>query len=363
MIGTGMRLLTVFLLLLSSCSNAESAKYDVEVVLEGLSSPWALTALPEGGWLITERSGQLIFSKEGKQSQVQGTPPVFFDGQGGLLDVELHPDFDKNQTLFLSYAKGGADNNALAVYKATLNLDTMVLDNGKDIFTVAPGKDTPVHYGGRIAVTNETLFLTSGDGFDYRESAQIKRSMLGKILRMDLNGNPKADNPFSEDKATAFVWTLGHRNPQALLFDAQSGLMYSHEHGPAGGDEINLIRKGVNYGWPVISNGKDYSGANISPFKQYPGMEQPVLDWTPSIAPSDMLLYRGNHYPELNGHLLVTTLKTRELRLVKLVAGKVSEQVSLLTHLDERLRSISQDQYGDIYLLTDSGKLLLLTQL
>ncbi|WP_338291271.1 PQQ-dependent sugar dehydrogenase [Planctobacterium marinum] len=358
-----MRLLTVFLLLLSSSISTAQANYDAEVVVEGLDVPWALTQLPGGGWLITERSGQLIYFKDGKKSLVQGTPSVFFAGQGGLLDVELHPDFTENHLLFLSYAKGDAGNNALTLYKATFNQDAMALENGTDIFSITPGKDTPVHYGGRIAVTNDALLLASGDGFDYRESAQIKNSMLGKVLRMGLNGKVKADNPFAADDNAAFVWTLGHRNPQALLFDVQSGVVYSHEHGPAGGDEINIIKKGLNYGWPVITNGKDYSGANISPFKEYPGMQQPLLDWTPSIAPSDMLLYRGNKFAELNGHLLVTTLKTRELRLVKLKEGKVAEQVTLLTHLDERLRGIEQDQQGDIYLLTDSGKLLLLTQL
>lgn len=358
-----MRLLTVFLLLLSFGINAANANYDAEVVVDGLDAPWALKELPGGGWLITERSGQLIYFKDGNKTVVQRTPTVFFAGQGGLLDVQLHPDFTENQILFLSYAKGDADNNTLALYKATFNSKTMSLEKGEDIFSTSPGKDTPVHYGGRIAVTNDALLLASGDGFDYRESAQIRNSMLGKVLRMDLNGKAKADNPFAADKAAAFLWTMGHRNPQALLFDEQSGVVYSHEHGPAGGDEINIIKKGLNYGWPVITNGKDYSGANISPFKEYPGMQQPLLDWTPSIAPSDMLLYRGNKFPELNGHLLVTTLKTRELRVVKLTNGKVSEQVSLLSHLDERLRGIAQDQQGDIYLLTDSGKLLMLTQL
>lgn len=339
------------------------AEYGVKVLLEGLDSPWAMAQLPSGGWLVTERSGQLRYIQDNKiQGVIAATPQVFYAGQGGLLDVSLHPDFTDNGLVYLSYSKGDADNNALTIFKARLNLSELKLEDGSDIFSVSPTKDTPVHYGGRIAfMADNSLLLTSGDGFDYREAAQLKDSQLGKILRMDDSGRALSDNPWSAESDAQYVWSLGHRNPQALVFDTESKRIFSHEHGPAGGDEINIVSPGVNYGWPVVTNGKDYSGASISPFKTYPGMQQPLLDWTPSIAPSDMILYRGEQFPEFQGQLLVTTLKTRELRLVQIVDSQVVAQKSFLTHLNERFRAIEQDQQGNILLLTDSGKLLQLT--
>ncbi|MCC2604988.1 PQQ-dependent sugar dehydrogenase [Planctobacterium marinum] len=338
-----------------------ATEYSATVLVEGLNAPWAMASLPSGGWLVTERSGQLLYIKDNTiQGRVAGTPEVYFAGQGGLLDVSLHPAFENNGLIYLSYSQGNADSNALAVFKARLNLSGLTLEDGQTIFSVSPGKDTPVHYGGRIAfMADGSLLLSSGDGFDYRESAQRKDAQLGKILRMDDSGRALPDNPwFAEAK---YLWTLGHRNPQALLFDAVSNSVFSHEHGPAGGDEINIIKAGVNYGWPVVTNGKDYSGASISPFTTYPGMQSPWLDWTPSIAPSDMILYRGQQFTEFQGQLLVTTLKSRELRLVEMSDGQFTAQKRFLSHLNERLRGIEQDAAGNIFLLTDSGKLLQLT--
>lgn len=342
--------------------SAVKAEYGVNVLHSDLDAPWAMAQLPDGRWLVTERSGNLVLLEGNEKKIISGVPDVFYAGQGGLLDVALHPDFALNNQVYLSYAKGNAEQNALSLFKAKLNLGTLTLESGADIFTVSPKKDTPVHYAGRIAFMSDgALLLTSGDGFDYRESAQLKHSQLGKILRMNDEGEPLPDNPFYSDPDAAYVWSLGHRNPQAILLDASTNTVFSHEHGPAGGDEINIIEKGKNYGWPVITNGKDYSGANISPFIEYPGMQQPLLDWTPSIAPSDMLLYRGQKFPELTGHLLVTTLKTRELRVVKLAQITVTEHLSLLTALQERFRAIEQDSEGNILMLTDSGKMLALT--
>lgn len=358
-----MRQLLILLFIVFCQISAVKAEYDVNVLHSDLNAPWALAQLPDGGWLVTERSGNLVLLEDTEKKVIRGVPEVFYAGQGGLLDVALHPDFALHNQVFLSYAKGNADKNALSLYKAELNLDTLTLESGADIFTVSPQKDTPVHYAGRIAFLSDgSLLLTSGDGFDYREAAQLKHSQLGKILRMNDEGEALRDNPFHSDSDAAYVWSLGHRNPQAILVEASTNTVFSHEHGPAGGDEINIIEKGKNYGWPVITNGKDYSGANISPFTEYPGMQQPLLDWTPSIAPSDMILYRGQKFPELTGHLLATTLKTRELRVVKLVQNTVTEQVSLLTGLQERFRAIEQDEQGNIVLLTDSGKVLQLTR-
>lgn len=366
----------VFCLSLLIVSFISFAKpYQLQVLTDKLDTPWAVATTfndiaAENAFFITERSGSLRYFKDGELSEpVKGVPDVFFAGQGGLLDVQLHPNYSDNHILFLSLVSGDLSANFLEVYSAVWNAKANKLENVKSIFKVSPGKDTPVHFGARITVLpDNTLMLTSGDGFDYRESAQLKTSQLGKMLRFNFDGSVPKDNPFSvinnsaNDSVAKYIWSIGHRNPQALFYDQQSGLVFSHEHGPDGGDEINIIKKGLNYGWPVITNGKDYSGANISPFKIYPGMEQPDFDWTPSIAPSDMILYRGKQFPELKDHLLVTTLKSKEVQVLSYSDNKITKVQSILTEADERFRAIEQDQAGNIFLLTDSGKLLQLSK-
>lgn len=356
------------LLLVSFISFAKP--YKLQILTDKLDTPWAVATTfdniaSDNALFITERSGNLRFFKDGELSEpVQGVPEVYFAGQGGLLDVQLHPDFLGNQTLFLSLVSGDLPANFLEVYTAVWNADANQLENVQSIFKVSPGKDTPVHYGARLTVlADNTLMLASGDGFDYRESAQLKTSMLGKMLRFNFDGSVPTDNPFYDSVGPQrFIWSLGHRNPQALFYDKQSGLVFSHEHGPDGGDEINIIKKGLNYGWPVITNGKDYSGANITPFKNYQGMEQPDFDWTPSIAPSDMILYRGSLFSELKDHLLVTALKSKEVQVLSYVDNEISKVQSILTEEDERFRAIEQDLAGNIFLLTDSGKLFKLSK-
>lgn len=344
-----------------------SLNLQVEQISGQLKSPWAIAVLPDQNLLITEKAGSLqFFNIDTGLVVVDGAPEVFFAGQGGLLDVKLHPNFQDNKWVYLSYASGTKKSNALAIGRGKLEKDgqSYALTEFSEVFKVTPSKNTPVHYGGRMTFLNDgTLLVTSGDGFDFRESAQDKTTQLGKILRLNDDGSIPKDNPFNADSsADPYLFSLGHRNPQGMLYDAVSHRVWSHEHGPAGGDEINHIVAGKNYGWPVITNGKDYSGASISPFTEYPGMEQPIYDWTPSVAPSDMILYRGFEFPELSGSFLVTTLKTQELLQVKRVEGKVVSHSSLLPDLKERYRAIQTDALGNIYLATDSGKLFQLTR-
>ena len=345
-----------------------ASEYRLESLTAELDTPWAVAVVSEGAMFISERSGNLRYFSDGSLSApIKGVPQVYFAGQGGLLDVQLHPEFASNNVLFLSFASGKLSANQLEVVSAVWNDKDNRLDKVTSIFKVSPAKDTPVHYAGRMTVLpDNTIALASGDGFDYREAAQVKTSQMGKMLRFNFNGSAPVDNPFTDSDIAKYVWSLGHRNPQALFYDAQSDKLFSHEHGPAGGDEINIIEKSKNYGWPVITNGKDYSGANISPFKTYPGMEQPLFDWTPSVAPSDMILYRGNRFPALTDHLLVTTLKSREVQVLSYSAqSNTAQQVQLVTSIlnsvGERFRAIEQDVAGNIYLLTDSGKLLKLS--
>lgn len=351
-----------FLVMMTRTVNASvevKADYQVSTLVSGLSAPWAMVFLPDKSILVTERSGQLRHVRDGKVSEpISGVPDVYFRGQGGLLDIRLHPDYEQNGWLYLSYAHGNSKANALRLMRAKFQQGKLV--DQQVLFTVTPAKDTPVHYAGRIAfLPDNTLLLTTGDGFDYRESAQRKDSLLGKIVRLNDDGSIPADNPFAKESgANPAIWSLGHRNPQGLVYDPVRKQVFSHEHGPKGGDEINIIEPGKNYGWPVITYGRDYSGASITPYTEYEGMEQPLVDWTPSIAPSSLVVYYGRMFPEFEGDLLATTLKSKELRHVKLKGTEVVAQASFLTELKQRLRHIEIDKEGAIYLLTDRGNLL-----
>ena len=339
-------------------------EFQLEVLTDKLSHPWSLDFLPDGRMIISERNGQLkLFSQGQLSSPISGTPETFAKSQGGYFDVVLHPEFNDNQTLFLSFAHGNAKNNATRIISARLNGNT--LTQQKELLTVSPNKNTPVHYGGRIALLpDNTLLLTTGDGFDFREKAQDLNGLLGKIVRINLDGSIPGDNPFiNNSNARNEIYSYGHRNPQGLIYDSVRQKIIMHEHGPAGGDEINYIEAGKNYGWPVITYGKDYSGANISPFTEYPDMQQPLLNWTPSIAPSGLAVYYGKQFEALNGSLLVGALAAKELRIVEMEGDEIKSQVSLLKEMEYRIRDVRVGPDGAIYLLTDSklGQLIRLS--
>ncbi len=349
------------LVLLSTHTFADKSiedKFQIKEVIGGLKTPWSMVELPEGELLITERSGSLQRISTTKKQPVSGLPEVYYAGQGGLLDIKLHPKYADNGWIYLSYAHGNKDENYLRVIRGKLKNNQFI--DQQIIATVNTAKDTPVHYGGRMAfLPDNTFLLSSGDGFDFREHAQKKESLLGKMIRLNDDGSIPRDNPFYNDKAAhQSIFSLGHRNSQGLVYDKKRNLIFSNEHGPAGGDEINILEAGKNYGWPVITYGRDYSGASISPFTEYPGMEQPLVDWTPSIAPSSMVVYYGEMFPEFAGDILNTALKAKELRWVKMLGRKPTEQVSLLTSLNDRLRHIEIAQDGSLFVLTDSGKVL-----
>lgn len=350
------RMMGGFLLLsglfFSSLSFAESIAYQAKKMsVWKLEQPWALTQLPDGDWLVTERRGQVVLTG-GVDSLVHmpvALPNLYVAGQGGLLDLALFADFDESGKVMLTFSQGTAEANHLAV--ATAVFDGEGFNNVSVILTIAPEKDTPVHYGGRLALLpDDTWLVTTGDGFDYREQAQRLNSQLGKVLRFNADGSAPADNPFPDD--APYVYTYGHRNPQGLVVDSASGNIYEHEHGPDGGDEVNILTPGSNYGWPVATYGTDYSGAQISPFTEYAGMQSPRVNWTPSVAPSAMAIYRGDLFPELNGQLLVTTLKARKLLALDLLTMP-AQQRELFATINQRLRDIAIGQDGAIYVLTD----------
>jgi glucose/arabinose dehydrogenase len=259
---------------------------------------------------VSLRSGTLLHvSADGKEKiTIQNTPSTYVESQGGYFDVVLDPGFAENQKVYLAFASGTANQNATRIISATLNNTRLEALN--TILTVSPSKDTPAHYGGKLQFLNDgTLLLTTGDGFQYREAAQDKQSQLGKILRLNSDGSVPDDNPYADGKeGNPYVYSYGHRSPQGLSYDANNNRVYMHEHGPKGGDEVNIINAAVNYGWPATSYGVNYSGARVSPFEQLPGIQDPLHYWVPSIAPSGMTFYSGDQFPQWQGDLFIGAL-------------------------------------------------------
>lgn len=364
-----MRIIVGFLLAVGlqlSVGTAQAAKFKLETLATGLDHPWSIAFLPDGRWLIAEKSGALrVYADGALQSEsVAGVPPVYFASQGGLFDVLPAPDFEHSKLLYLSFAHGNRSKNATRVVRAELS--GRQLQKLTPVFTASPLKDTPVHYGGRMAwMRDGSLLLTLGDGYNYREEAQGLDNHFGKMVRINPDGSVPQDNPYVDQPgALPEIYSYGHRNPQGLIVDGERGLIYMHEHGPRGGDELNLLAPGKNYGWPAITYGIDYSGAVISPFTEMKGMEQPLTYWVPSIAPSGMAQYRGELFADWTGDLLITALAERSLRRVKLdSAGKVLGQEQLELGINERLRAVSVAPDGAVILLTDGagGKLLRVT--
>lgn len=321
------------------------------MVADELRWPWSIARLPDGSFLVTEREGRLLrVNPDGSRRVLAGTPQTLFAGQGGFFDIVLHPEFEENKIIYLSYAEGTETANGVAVFRA--RLDEGVLLHGEQLLRIDPDKSTPQHYGGRMLfVAGGNLLLSTGDGFEMREEAQSRYSELGKILRVDDDGNP-AGTKDSTGKEVSRLWTLGHRNPQGMVQIPHNGMVLSHEHGPKGGDELNLLIPGANYGWPAVTHGVDYSGAYVSPFKRAQGMEDPLWIWTPSIAPSGMAWYSGNRFPEWRNSLLIGALVNREVRRLQLYEGAIVNEEALFSELGERIRDVRvYDE--DIYLLTD----------
>ncbi len=339
--------------------------YHIETLADDLAHPWSLAFLPDGRMLVTERPGRLrLLSNEGETlvESLGGVPEVFAAGQAGLFDVALSPQFEDDRQVYLSYACGTAQANHTCLARATLAENS--LENVSEIFRAQPAKQGAAHFGGRIAwLPDGTLILTLGDGFDYREEAQNLGNHIGSLVRLNPDGSVPQDNPFVYyGEARPEIYSLGHRNVQGLVFDNQQQRLIAHEHGPRGGDEINIIEAGANYGWPIATGGLDYTGARVTPFEDYPGTEPPTLEWTPSIAPSGMALYSGELFPEWQGDLLVGALVNKEVRRVRLSddGSSAKDVEGLFGELEERIRDVCQGPEGAIYLLTDSpqGRLL-----
>lgn len=335
-------------------SDAETTAYRIETVAEGLVFPWSLAFLPGGELLITERGGTLKRWHPGRGLEpVAGVPEVYASGQAGLFDVLLAPDFGDSGALYLSYSCGSDSANHLCVSSAILAENS--LTNVQEIFRARPAKVGNAHFGGRLAWYGDgSLIVTLGDGFDEREQAQRLNSHLGKIVRIWPDGSVPDDNPFvGRDDALPEIFSLGHRNVQGLFFDRETGRLLAHEHGPRGGDEINHIRPGFNYGWPIATHGKDYTGALVTPFTRLDGIEQPLIHWTPSIAPSGFAVYRGYQFPEWQGQVFVGALADQSVHRVAFENGRGVVKERLLSGRGQRIRDVRSGPDGALYLLTD----------
>lgn len=343
---------------------AQSSKaYTIETFADGLENPWSMAFLPDGRALITEKPGRLrVVDADGKlQSKpIGGVPEVFFSGQAGLFDVLPATNFEQSKQIFLSYACGTRSANHACISSAVLGENK--LENVKEVFRSQMAKSGSAHYGGRMAwLPDNTLILTLGDGYSYREEAQNLSNHLGKIVRINADGSVPKDNPFvGKQGAKPEIYSYGHRNVQGLAYDEANKRLIAHEHGPRGGDEVNVITPGVNYGWPKATYGIDYSGAQISPYKEYEGTQQPAIYWVPSIAPSGMTVYNGDMFPQWKGNLLVGALKAQQVSRVVLKGNKATEEEVLFKEVGERFRDIRTGPDGAIYLLTDNpdGKVL-----
>jgi len=350
------RISAALLLIMMHVGLAQATPYDVEVLAKGLEHPWSLAFLPDGQMLVTERAGRLrVLDRDGlRPAPVAGLPPVFVSGQSGLFDVLPAPDYAETRLLFISYAHGDQDANHTRIIRARFEGDRLTAVT--PVFTSHPAKRGDVHFGGRMTwLPDGTLVMGLGDGFFFRETAQQLGTHLAKIIRIRPDGSIPEDNPFRESpEALPEIYSYGHRHVQALVHAPSSGLLYAHEHGPRGGDELNIISPGLNYGWPLITHGRDYSRALITPFTELPGMEQPILYWTPSIAPGGMTLYDGEVFPGWQGSLFVAAMAEESVRRIVLGPdGLPVEQEVLFTEIGQRMRDVRTGPEGALYLVTD----------
>jgi len=339
---------------------------DITEVAKGLSGAWAFEFLPDQRILVTERQGNLrIVGTDGKVSApLKGLPKVYFEGQGGLLDVALDPQFATNRTLYWTYAEPREGGNGTALAKGVLSADESSVENVQVIFRQMPTWNSKLHFGSRIVFAPDgKLFLALGERSvpEARVHSQDLNSHFGKVVRINPDGSVPGDNPFvGRSDAKPEIWSYGHRNIQAAALDSQ-GKLWTIEHGPRGGDELNQPQAGLNYGWPVITYGIEYSGPKIEGgITQKEGMEQPVYYWDPVIAPSGMMVYDGSMFPEWQGNIFVGGMVSTKLVRLQMQDGKVVGEEWLLQDRGRRIRDVKQGPDGAVYVLTEApdGELL-----
>ena len=335
----------------------ENAKHRFHLikVTDGLEHPWGLAFLPDGRMLVTERPGRLRIISDGwlVPEPVAGVPEVWAEGQGGLLDVALHPDFGENGLVYLSYSSPSDDGDDAATAVARGRLAGARLEDTEEIYVAPPRDDGGRHFGSRLVFADGYLFVTAGDRGD-ADRAQDVGDPAGSVIRLHDDGRVPEDNPFvGTAGARPELYSIGHRNPQGMTREAATGRIYAIEHGPKGGDELNLIEAGVNYGWPVITYGKSYMGFKIGEGTHKEGMAQPVHYWVPSISPSGLMIYDGDRFPGWRGSFFAGALSGELLVRLEIAGGRAVVEERMLEDLEERIRDVRQGPDGLIYLLTD----------
>lgn len=344
---------------------SDEAKFKVEVIASGLDHPWGLAMLPNGQLLVTERSGRLriVTAKTGNISKpVKGLPRLAVGGQGGLLDVVLDNEYTTNQTIYFTYSEFGNGGAGTTLGRGKLGVGpNPKLLQFKKLFSMKQKSNRGQHFGSRIVIGKDnTLFVTIGDRGN-RPDAQDPRHHAGSVVRVNKDGSIPKSNPYSDGKAgLPEIWSIGHRNPQGAALNPNTGQLWTVEHGARGGDEINTPQSGKNYGWPVISFGRHYSGAKIGKGTKKKGMEQPVYYWDPSIAPSGLAFYSGDKFAGWKGNLFVGALKDQMLVRLELKNGRVIKEERLIKGKYGRIRDVRSFSDGALWLLTDDsdGKIL-----
>jgi aldose sugar dehydrogenase len=342
----------------------QAGPVQLDIIAQGLQNPWAFAFLPDGRILVTERPGRLrVIQRDGSLSRtLTGVPDVSARNQGGLLDVVLDPDFGRNRFIYLSYAEPRGSANATAVARGRLNTAQTGLEDVEVIFRQEPAFSSGFHFGSRLVFDRTgNLFITTGDRYSLSHEAQNAANHIGKIIRIRPAGGAAPGNPATPGWA-AEVWSIGHRNVQGAALHPQTGKLWTAEHGARGGDEINVPEAGKNYGWPVITYGRDYSGARIGEGTAKAGMEQPVYFWDPSMAPSGMSFYTGDRFPAWRTSVFVGALAGQHVARLELDGEKIVREEKLFTNLGWRFRDVRQGPDGLLYLLTDQpspeGKLV-----
>jgi aldose sugar dehydrogenase len=346
-----------------------SSRFKQVTVVKDLERPWGMAWLPDGAILITERLGRVKIFRNGSLEQIAiaEIPNLFVSGQAGLMDISLHPRFAQNSLVYLTYSTGNFQSNHTSILR--MKFDGKALVEPQVIFEVKPSKSGNQHFGSRIAwLPDDTMLIAIGDGGNpplqlngelIRNQAQKLDSQLGKVLRLKDDGSIPSDNPFVKTaNANPAIWSYGHRNIQGLFADPTSKQVWSTEHGSRGGDELNLIEAGKNYGWPVVTFSQEYTGGKISDEVSRPNMVDPKLVWTPAIAPSGLMLYRGKIFPDWQGNLFAGGLVSKSVIRIKIEGNKTIAQETI--PVGQRVRDVRQGQDGFIYILTDeqSGQLI-----
>ncbi len=332
----------------------DKVNYTFELVATDIAIPWGMTWLPDGSMLVTEKAGTIYHIHSAGKTAIKNVPKVVARGQGGLLDIVAHPEYQKNGWLYVTYSSDEGDGNGAHTQLIRAKLEGESLTQIETLYKATPNTTKGHHFGSRIAFDNEGfVYFSIGDRGNHPENPQDITRDGGKVYRLHDDGKIPVDNPFfGQTGAKAAVFSFGHRNPQGMAKHPVSGKIWTHEHGPKGGDEINIIQKGANYGWPVITYGIDYDGSIISTLTEKEGMEQPLYYWTPSIAPSGMVFVTSDRYPSWKGHLLVGSLRFQYLELVKLEGNTVVARQKIATDIG-RLRDVRQGPDGYIYIAVE----------